>query len=762
MIHIHALDGCAPAPLAHYLKALGVLRLVAEQADPEVRGWWEGERFRLATELDAQQLRKFFLHSYAPTPFVAPWNKGSGFFQVKDPGLAPVEATRAARFAPFAQGIKASREVLDALSAADAAVRAVKGEINQNKGLTKAQKDALRQAPAYKAKLAEAERRFKSLKGDLMPLARLQWRGPHRDWMDAAMVVDDEGATRFPALLGTGGNDGRLDFTNNFMQRLGDVFDLASHTALPQPAAAGWLDAALWGGPALGCLQDRAVGQFLPGGAGGANSVNGAEGSSQLNPFDFILMMEGCLLFTAHAVKRLDTQAPQRAAAPFVMAAQAAGYASAGQADESARGEQWMPLWNQPLTGREARQLFSEGRAQVGQGSASQPLDMARAVARLGTARGIVAFQRYGYIERNGQSNLAVPLGRFAVQPRVSPHVGCLDDLAIWINRLRRSAADKDASTRLATAAQRVGDAAFDAAQDPDTPTRWQHLLLALAKVEAVMRTGSGFKVQPVPALRPQWVEAADDGGPEFRLALSLALQARGFRRDGRPLNAVRQHWLPLDRQRPGRFATTGEATSPRLARLPEVVMEGRDGITDAIALLQRRLVARHGDGVAGFGLRPALRADARIEDISAWLHGRIDTDRTLALARALMALHRSDWAEQWIELKPPARTSESWPDDAWACIRLACSPWPLPDGSMPRCNPAILRRLASGNAGLALELALRRLQAHGIHPRVRTTTASTLTARLWASALAFPLSEATTTRLLGRVHSKPAQELST
>ncbi len=28
------LSGCAPVPLAHYLKALGVLRLVAEQADP--------------------------------------------------------------------------------------------------------------------------------------------------------------------------------------------------------------------------------------------------------------------------------------------------------------------------------------------------------------------------------------------------------------------------------------------------------------------------------------------------------------------------------------------------------------------------------------------------------------------------------------------------------------------------------------------------------------------------------------------------------
>ena len=80
MIHIHALDGCAPTPLAHYLKALGVLRLVAEQADATARGWWEGERYMLATTRGAEQLEDFFLHEYQPTPLVAPWNGGSGFY----------------------------------------------------------------------------------------------------------------------------------------------------------------------------------------------------------------------------------------------------------------------------------------------------------------------------------------------------------------------------------------------------------------------------------------------------------------------------------------------------------------------------------------------------------------------------------------------------------------------------------------------------------------------------------------------------------
>jgi CRISPR-associated protein Csx17 len=49
--HLHIPEGCSPAPLALYLKALGVLRLVGEQADPQARGWWEGEHFCLLTGL---------------------------------------------------------------------------------------------------------------------------------------------------------------------------------------------------------------------------------------------------------------------------------------------------------------------------------------------------------------------------------------------------------------------------------------------------------------------------------------------------------------------------------------------------------------------------------------------------------------------------------------------------------------------------------------------------------------------------------------
>ena len=82
------LGGCAPTPLASYLKAIGVMRLISSDAnhvggratDPKARGWWENERFHLATTLNRDALCRFFLEEYAPSPIIAPWNGGSGFY----------------------------------------------------------------------------------------------------------------------------------------------------------------------------------------------------------------------------------------------------------------------------------------------------------------------------------------------------------------------------------------------------------------------------------------------------------------------------------------------------------------------------------------------------------------------------------------------------------------------------------------------------------------------------------------------------------
>jgi CRISPR-associated protein Csx17 len=69
--YVHRLKGCSPAPLANYLKALGVLRLISEQADSSVRGWWQDEQFCLLSKLSEEEIRSFFLNSYEPTPLLS-------------------------------------------------------------------------------------------------------------------------------------------------------------------------------------------------------------------------------------------------------------------------------------------------------------------------------------------------------------------------------------------------------------------------------------------------------------------------------------------------------------------------------------------------------------------------------------------------------------------------------------------------------------------------------------------------------------------
>jgi CRISPR-associated protein Csx17 len=757
-MHIHTLAGCAPAPLAHYLKALGILRVVAGQADPLARGWWEGDRFRLACSLDADALASFFLASYAPAPLVSPWNRGSGFYKAGDPGITPLANSTALRFGPCRAGIDAARRLLGAIETADQAVRAIKQE-TKLPGLSKAQREALRQSADYKARLAAAERHFKSLKADLLQAARAAWRGPHLQWMNAAVVIGDLGDARFPALLGTGGSAGNLDFTNNFMQRVNEVFDVEGAEGGPRPPAANWLSGALWGTPSPSCLSDRAVGQYLPGMAGGANSANGADGESLLNPFDFLFMMEGSLVFAATAVRRLEQKGPSRAAAPFVVSSHAAGYASASPADETARGEQWMPLWSQPMTLPETQRLFAEGRAQLGASPARDAMDLASAAANLGVSRGVVAFQRFGYIERNGQSNLAVPLGQFVVREQPAPVLACLEDIGPWLKRLRRQARDKGATVQLAAVERELARNTLELLQHPGEPTRWQALLESLAGAEAVMRTGTGFKAQPVPPLRPEWVTAADDGSPEFRLALSFALQAADFQRsNGKPIDGIRRHWLPLDRKRPGCFATTGDLTHQRLAMDSGVVVHGRDGVADAIALLERRLVDAAQQGQRTLPLRAAARAWAHPADLAAWVAGQVDTDRTLALARALMALDRGLWAEQIV---PVARPADAFavPDDAFLVLRLAHLNVAMPDGRRIPCDAAILRRLASGDAATAVALALRRLRSAGLRCTVQAAAAPAHTARLWAAALAFPIHPRTAQAFARRLDPTFAEE---
>jgi len=794
-IQLHVLKGCSPAPLANYLKALGVLRLVGEQADKQARGWWDGEYFSLLTSLSKAELEAFFLQRYEPTPLLSPWNKGCGFFKANDPGLVPLEKTRAPRFQQFRSAVAQARNLLAEISLADAAIRAIKartktttkgfqtkaqrrvleqsdpyrGCLNQlhtqlakpdlaadkraeiekdistikalvldgDKPPRKAEADFLKASTGYKRLLAAAERHFKSLKTSLIPDCRRLWRGPHAEWLSAAVVLDEEGNPEWPSLLGTGGNDGNLDFTNNFMQQIGTLFDLASESAGPTTAAKELLENSLWMEPA-NKLTSAAVGQYQPGSAGGANSSTGFASGNLVNPWDFVLMMEGSLLFTARATRRLDPNAFGRASAPFAVRPHAAGFATPGS-EKAQRGEQWMPLWRQPATLADVQTMYGEARVQLNRQTANRPVDVARAISRLGVARGIEAFVRYGYLERNGHSTLAVPLGRVVVPERQNPRAYLIDDLAGWMDRVQRRSRDKHAPARLVQAERRLADAVFAALTHDYTADRWQAILESAAEIESLQATGTAIEAGPIPPLRPEWAAAVDDGRPEVRLALSLGSAAAGYTREGRPIDPVRYHWLPLE---PGarRFKTADK----RLVHDPRVVMLGRDPIRDLSALLERRLIEAGMKGQRRSRLVSAKGCGARLDDLAQFLNGLLDVDKLFGLARAFMAIKWDQWSRgHCLRSHPSAET----PEEAWLALRLACLPWRLTRDKDIPADPRISRLLSSGAACRAIEIACTRLRSVGMRPPLRAGVTDNTLAPLWAAALAFPINRGSALR---------------
>ena len=74
------MDGCVPKEMLSYLKALGVLKAIAEGADMGARGFWRGgDQWVVRSVLDKDGALDFFMSAYRPTPVMSPWNNGSGF-----------------------------------------------------------------------------------------------------------------------------------------------------------------------------------------------------------------------------------------------------------------------------------------------------------------------------------------------------------------------------------------------------------------------------------------------------------------------------------------------------------------------------------------------------------------------------------------------------------------------------------------------------------------------------------------------------------
>ena len=499
-----ALKGCAPEPLMAYLKALGIFRLVAEQKDPTARAWWQDDTFMLRSTLDRDALVEFFLEEYRPTPILSPWNGGSGFYpkgsKSAKEAVDVIRTTNSDRLENYRQTIELSRKVLKTTGVVD--------------------------KPSESEKLT------------ILAKCRNQWPDSSMRWLDAVYVLSSAGREFMP-LLGTGANDGNLEFSINFIRNLMpsltgvEIGKKPPRGTDPDERREGWLRLSILNyGDAV--LAKRAVGQFHPGGVGGANATTGFQAGSLINPWDFVLMMEGALLFAGAAARRLSSQASSKAVFPFTAVdGSAAGYGTSADSEygKKFKAEFWAPLWDSPINLGELVHFMSEGRAQVGRGQGTSGTDFARAVAGLGIERGISQFQRFGFIERNGQSDLATPLGRFYIQSdkETTERANVLFDLDTWMQNLRNQARGSKPPAGLGTVLRQVEGAIIEFCQRGG-PRNLQDVLIAVGRAERWVSRSSltkdndkGKGVRPLNSLSQDWVRHTDDGFAELRLASAMA-----------------------------------------------------------------------------------------------------------------------------------------------------------------------------------------------------------------------------------------------
>lgn len=746
------LDGCRPEPLGSYLKALGVFRLVAEQPDPTVAARWDGDRLVLTTNRPLDEIVEFFADSYCPTPIVSPWNKGSGFHPKDNTdGIEAVMGSTTDRLLVFRDAVATARDLV-------------------------------------------AHDRWPDLGKD----EQVRWcRNVLPDaavpWLDAAVVLSDSGAV-FPPILGTGGNVGRLDFSNNFMQRVGDALAIREGRGAPTADdSVGWLWAALAGRVAPKLVK-KAVGQFDPGAAGGTNAPAGGVEESLVNPWDFVLTFEGALLFASGVARRMGSGAGGRgkAAMPFTFDTSPVGYPSAVDG-ENAKGELWAPFWSRPALLAEVARLLGEGRMEWGPGHARRGIDAARAATSLGVDRGITGFVRHTFVERMGQAMLALPVGRVATAVGEREDVAVLADLDDWVERVRRA---KNLPAGPATTLRRLDQAMFALATDKDDhPRGLQDVLVVAAELErAVARSralrgdvprplgsaarGRSSAAAPAPLEASRWAPLLADRSPELRLAMALASG-----RDGAPTAAASgPDGKASDAGRPGDRRDTPAALlrSVRMTHgrwlewrpdgKPVVAGLSAAGLVDVLgALVRRRAIetsARPDDRSEGTyegqrGIDPgfAFRLPAPLDDVADFVAGRVDDERLAKLLGALLLL-RSWW--QATVPPAPAGAGAGPPSRIPAAVALVLPffhGWPFAPfrADRPirlRMAPQWPQLLAAGRVEEVVADALHRLRIARLDPLVGDvcSLARDVDGPRLLAAATFPLSNGSAAALVRRV----------
>jgi CRISPR-associated protein Csx17 len=743
--HQLRLRGCSPAPLGNYLKAIGLLRVVAEQVDPSAQGTWVNDTFVLTSTLDSFGVVDFLLNRYSPTPIVGPWGGRSGFYPETSEksareALEWIMNSPEPRFADFHETVVAARRTMHRL-----------GIVSKPSG--------------------EDERRLVQGLRSTLPDRAVSY-------LDATYLLVGEGNRVLPALMGTGGNVGSGSFFSNFMQSLVNVFSLPLEDEVR---------ASLFAETSITSNASRQdTGHLLPAGSRGENGSSAGDAASAASgsdSWDLLLGLEGSIAFAGSAARSM-TGGGARPRAPFTLRYSADAPGEGRDGEESWAQELILPLWDQPCSWNELQLLIAEGRLPAEKNNMATLPAALTALRKVGMQRGVTELIRYKFPQRAGQKNLAIESGRYSVS--VEPKLAWVAPALNWIEGLRSSCEAKEAPASIRTRYARLAATQTALlAQQSFEPATLSALMVGMSELQSQMVTSwrwTSDKVfrRPAPLLSQKWLVDTCDDSAEFWLAASLASLATPTRTGAKKgEQGVRLDWrgylAPIDLPR-----LSSKSAQPAWKKEPsnDHCWVSGDVIRGMHAVFHRRLL-QHDSHVMRFWEMPADSQSAptsgpRFTPAPLWaiqkfIEGRFDDARFEQWLRCAMLvkpgfdlLSDSGLNDSFagVVLSPTQRRA-SVPPLAWMVLKLCFAGHSIAlssnsdEGVSVPIDRTIVSLLQAGDARRGVARAIQRLRGSRIAPAFPELPVPAEWATRLAAALLFPLrKEAVQSILLPAVKS--------
>lgn len=545
MMNEHRLAGLRShhySSLLSYLAALGTFRVLSSQADKDARMHWDSDIPVIATTLTEEEFVDFFLMKYAPSPIISPWNGGNPLFRDKE-NISDIMNSKDNRFKCIQHSItlmyKSYFGIIEKYHKSEEGQENSTGKrlnkmrielssiLNTNDlcVLTEQIAENIDEIISYfvaketKIKKELVGEQNKQIKSELIDHLRSSLPNEAIYWIDANATISSDKRMHTSPLLLSGGNDGNLDLSTQFIEHLSSII-LKSQDSLSE----NWLLSSCFGTQnEVKMIAGKSTGYLDSHGVGGMNSAPGSD-KKLLNPWTYVLALEGTLMFACSIVRRMDSLV-DRPTAPFsIKAGSPVGHSSSTDGESLSKGELWLPHWKASVGLHELNRLFSEGRMEWNGKQSHNGIDTVRAAATLGTERGIQAFERFAILERRGQSNSALRVDRIFTAEL--PEIKLTSQLDSWINSLSGINLSSVAFCKY-----QIERSIYELSKCPHNSALRASLLADYLSSVAMAEVALGRinlkereKVQPIRYLNPnEWIDYLQDDTPEMRIAIGFA-----------------------------------------------------------------------------------------------------------------------------------------------------------------------------------------------------------------------------------------------